>query len=147
MSKGRSRREARFLEAKARRRRRILAAVGAAIVAVVVVVVVVVASGGGGDEPVVAQLTLDDYSIAGELEVPAGDIRLEAVNVGEIPHNVGLRGGPISREFRPGDGGSVDIGDLAPGSYELYCDVIGHEDLGMVATLTVTEPGPESQEN
>jgi uncharacterized cupredoxin-like copper-binding protein len=144
MAKVPSRREQRYLQAKARRRRQIVAGLGAVVVAVVVVVVIVIASGGGGESTVVARLTLDDYTITGDLEVPAGgEIELVALNAGEVPHNVGLRGGRIGRDLPPGEQGSVNIGELVPGTYELYCDIAGHVELGMVATLTVTDPPPE----
>ncbi len=150
MAKARSRREQRYLEAKARTRRRVAAGIGAAVLAGVVVLVIVLSSGGGGSNAFVVQLTLDDYTITGDLEVPAGELELVASNVGEIPHNVGLVGGPIGRDLRPGERDAVNIGELEPGTYELYCDIAGHVDLGMVATLTVTEPSdteePETEE-
>lgn len=113
---------------------------GAAAVVVLGGLVVVLTGGGSDDgDKVVAGLTLDEYTIEGDLEIPAGDVRLEAVNVGAIPHNVGVRGGGITPELRSGEQGSVDIGELGPGTYELYCDVLGHEAQGMIATLTVTD--------
>jgi len=33
----------------------------------------------------------------------------------------------------------AELGTLAPGTYELYCDIAGHEAAGMLAELTVTE--------
>ncbi|MDH3706265.1 MAG: cupredoxin domain-containing protein [Acidimicrobiia bacterium] len=139
MAKAPSRREQRYLEQKARKRRMVLLGVGALVLVLLGGLALLLADGGGGDDKVVASLTLDEYTIEGDLEIPAGDIRLEAVNVGAIPHNVGVRGGAISAELRSGEEGSVDIGELGPGTYELYCDVLGHEAQGMVATLTVTD--------
>lgn len=143
MAKARSRREQRYLEAKTRTRRRIAAGVGAAVVVAAAALVIVLTAGGGGSNPFAVSLTLDDYTIAGDLEVPAGELELVASNVGAIPHNVGLRGGAISSDLGPGEQGSVNIGDLEPGVYQLYCDIAGHVDLGMIATLTVTEPPAE----
>ena len=61
-------------------------------------------------------------------------------NVGAIPHNVGIRGGPITPELAPRESAELDLGELVPGTYELYCDIVGHEDAGMVAPFTVV-PG------
>ncbi len=94
---------------------------------------------GGGDDAFTIDVALDDFTIEGDLVAPAGSVRLNAVNVGALPHNVGLRGGPISAELRPGGSIELDLGDLAPGTYELYCDVGDHVEQGMVATLIVTD--------
>ena len=85
-------------------------------------------------------MQLVDFGFEGDLEVPAGEVRLAAVNTGVEPHNIGIRGGAISNEVLPGASVEVDIGDLAPGTYELYCDIPGHEDLGMIAPFVVTAP-------
>ena len=44
-----------------------------------------------------------------------------------------------SAELRPGGSTELDLGDLAPGTYELSCDVADHVEQGMVATLVVTD--------
>jgi len=85
-------------------------------------------------------VALTDYTIEGDLVAPAGHVRLSAVNVGAIPHNVGVRGGPIGTDLRPGGSSELDLGELAPGTYEVYCDVSDHVVRGMVAQLVVTEP-------
>lgn len=94
------------------------------------------------DGVTVIQLQLGDYFIAGDLEVPAGRVRIKATNVGVLTHNVGVRRGPISRNLLTGETAALDLGELAPGTYELYCDVDDHTARGMVATLHVTEPVP-----
>ncbi len=133
-----SRREERYRQSKARDRRRLVGALGLAVAGAVVLGLIVASSGGGGDGASVAQLTLGDFTITGDLDVAAGDVRLEAVNQGKVPHNVGLRGGPITSDLRPGETATLDLGQLTPGTYELYCDLSGHVERGMVATLTVT---------
>jgi plastocyanin len=143
-----SRRAQRHHQRIVRRRRRLALAIGGGIVALGVVVGVVVGGtgGDGGDDPTsvgtVARLELGEYFIRGDLEVPAGNVTLSAVNVGAIAHNVGIRGGPITNSFGSGEEKTVDLGILAPGAYELYCDITGHVENGMVATLTVTAAEP-----
>ena len=70
--------------------------------------------------------------------MPAGPVRLAATNIGAIPHNVGIRGGPITTDLQPGASAELDLGELVAGSYELYCDVPDHAEQGMVASLVVT---------
>jgi uncharacterized cupredoxin-like copper-binding protein len=143
-----SRRAQRYLERKARARNRVLAATGAVLlVAVAVVVVVVVLSRGGSKGPPPAafvgttvDVALSEYAIRGNLTAPAGEVRLHAFNQGGATHNVGVRGGHISNDLRPGAETTVDIGNLAPGTYQLYCDISDHAQRGMVANLVITAP-------
>ena len=84
------------------------------------------------------KVVLGDYLIAGDLTAPAGNVRLEAVNQGGIIHNVGVRRGPISGSMQPGGAFTIDLGSLAPGTYQLYCDIVDHVEQGMVADLVIT---------
>jgi plastocyanin len=76
--------------------------------------------------------------IQGDLTAPAGNVRLQAINQGGIVHNLGIRGGPISGDMQPGKGFTLDVGSLAAGTYQLYCDIPGHVEKGMVANLVIT---------
>jgi plastocyanin len=139
-----SRRAQRYEARKARARRRMLVVIGV-VVLVTTVVVVVVSSASNDSAPTTTpyagstvDVTLGDYVILGNLTAPAGRVRLQAMNQGGIIHNVGIRGGPISGDMRPGKGFTIDLGQLAPGTYELYCDIVGHVERGMVANLVIT---------
>jgi uncharacterized cupredoxin-like copper-binding protein len=120
--------------------------VASALVMVAGIALVVGVSGGGSGTtattaPFVGStvnLVLGDYSITGNLTVPAGNVRLQAINQGGIIHNVGLTGRGISGDIRPGGSFTLDVGTLTPGTYKLFCDIAGHEALGMVAKLVVT---------
>jgi Cupredoxin-like domain len=127
-----------------RRNVTIVAVIGFVVVVGGVGLISIALDGGSSStpEPVDLHLKLGDYSISGELSVPAGDVRIEATNVGVVPHNVGIRRGPISGTLQSGKSLQLDLGNLAPGEYELYCDIPGHVALGMVAQLHVTEPVP-----
>jgi hypothetical protein len=140
-----SRRARRYQARRAKARRRVIAAVGVGL-AIIAVVVIVVVSGSGGDKAVApfdgstVEVTLGDYTIIGNLTAPAGKVRLHAVNGGGLRHNVGVRGGPISGDVLPGGDTTLDLGDLKPGTYQLYCDLVGHVEKGMVADLVITAP-------
>ena len=140
-----SRRALRYQQRRDRIRNRLIA-IASAVVLVSAGIGIAVVSGGGSDTtattvPFVGttlNLVLGDYVIEGDLTVPAGNVRLQAVNQGGIIHNVGIRRGPISGDMRPGGSFTLDIGALSPGTYQLYCDLTDHVELGMVADLTVT---------
>ncbi|MGZ4770720.1 MAG: cupredoxin domain-containing protein [Ilumatobacteraceae bacterium] len=146
-SGGTSRRAQRYLQRRAQIRNRVIGAISAVVVVVAIVVVVVLTR--GDDKPVAPpfvgstlNLVLGEYFIRGDLTAPAGEVRLHALNQGAIPHNVGIRGGHISNDIQPGRDTTVDIGNLAPGEYELYCDVPDHAQHGMVAKLIITAAVP-----
>ena len=74
---------------------------------------------------------------AGAKQVP---VRLELKNVGSLPHDIHVRKGDDDL------GGSEAIPDgetttttvtLAPGSYEIFCSIGDHADLGMTGELKV----------
>ena len=122
----------------------IAAIIGVALAVTVGVIVVVSGAGGGTTattapfDGTTAKLVLGDYTIQGDLTVPSGHVRLEAFNAGGLVHNVGIRGGPISGDMQRGKSFTIDVGVLAPGTYQLYCDIVGHVEHGMVANLVVT---------
>ena len=91
-------------------------------------------------EIVVRDMTIDP----GELSVPAGEIALAVTNEGPTPHNVRIRdaNGDVlfgTRDLRR-DESETTTGTLEPGEYTMFCSLPGHESLGVVGTLTVTEP-------
>ncbi len=140
-----SRRAQRYEERKARTRHRILAVIGVVVLVSTVIMVVVAKSGSNGSTATTTpfagstvDVILGDYVILGDLTAPAGLVRLRAINQGGIVHNVGVRGVPISGDMQPGKGFTLDVGQLAPGTYELYCDIVGHVEQGMVANLVIT---------
>lgn len=138
-----SRRVQRVQQQKARARHRWIAAIVGILLAITVGVIVVVSGGGGSTKPApfhgtVLQLTLGDYSIQGNLTLPRGPVRVQAFNAGGLVHNVGIRGVAISGDIQHGKSFTLDVGVLAPGTYQLYCDILGHVEHGMVADLVVT---------
>jgi uncharacterized cupredoxin-like copper-binding protein len=139
-----SRRAQRYQQRKVRARKRLIAAASTVVLVAGVALIVMVSGGGGKTEttaPFVGStlnIVLGDFTIAGDLTAPAGNVRLQAVNHGAIVHNVGIRRGPISGDMQPGGDFTIGLGTLAPGTYQLYCDIVGHVESGMVADLIIT---------
>ncbi|MBI2168013.1 MAG: multicopper oxidase domain-containing protein [Actinobacteria bacterium] len=85
--------------------------------------------------------TLSEFKIEpSELEAPAGHVMIKVANEGAVPHTLaGERGDPVTSELAGGESATLDLGELEPGTYKLFCDVPGHEAAGMKASLKVTE--------
>lgn len=99
---------------------------------------------GTSDDVIVSDLdlSLSEFSIDGDLSVPAGEVILNVVNGGSIEHNVEVRGlGVSSANLMSGGVDTLALGELEPGAYELFCSIAGHEASGMHAELVVTEAG------
>jgi plastocyanin len=146
-----SRRAQRYEQRKSRARHRVIAIASAVLLVGAIVAIVAVAAGGGGTTATTTpfngttlHIGLGDYTIFGDLTAPVGALRIEAENQGGIIHNVGIRGGPISADVRPGKSFTFDANVLTPGTYQLYCDIVGHVAKGMVADLIITGPVPST---
>lgn len=98
------------------------------------------AEGGGAAAGPALEVTAADFKLAPpELQAQAGKVPFEYVNEGPSFHTLVVEG--LEDEFKlEAAGGESDTGalDLQPGQYTLYCDVPGHRQAGMEATLTVT---------
>lgn len=70
-----------------------------------------------------------------------GPIDITLVNDGNLPHTLVVEDHD-GFTLRVNTQGDVDEGivDLDPGTYTIFCDIAGHRNAGMVATLTVEEP-------
>ncbi len=87
-------------------------------------------------------LSVQEFSITGDLVAPAGEVTLLIENNGSMAHNVAVRElDVVSNNVGSGGTTSLFLGDLPPGEYTLFCDIAGHEASGMIATLTVTGSG------
>ncbi len=110
------------------------------------VALIIFASSASDSGNSVAQTTLDvnlrEFSIDGNLVAPAGEVTLVMANTGSMDHNLGVRElGVISPNVGPGGTVQLALGDLAPGTYEVFCSIAGHEASGMVTSLTITGEG------
>lgn len=94
-----------------------------------------------GTDTIVSDLdiSLSEFAIDGELSAPAGEVVLNVVNGGAIEHNLAVRElGVQSNNLMSRGVDTLALGELEPGTYELYCSISGHEASGMVADLTIT---------
>ena len=98
-------------------------------------------SGGTAAAVTTANISLKEFSITGDLSVPAGDVTLVAKNNGSQVHNLYLKGGKGTKDIQPTQSDTLALGKLEPGSYTLVCLIAGHEAAGMKADLTVTAGG------
>ena len=97
------------------------------------------ASGGGGGGETV-DLSETEYKITpADPTVKAGTVTFAISNDGSIDHNIEIEGNGVEEEsdtFSAGDSGELTV-DLEPGTYEMYCAIDGHKDLGMEGEITV----------
>lgn len=98
------------------------------------------ASAAGGSSTI--DIALTEFKIGGNLTAPAGKVVLNVANKGTVEHNLTfVSTGAATKNLTSGTSQTLDLGDLKPGTYDVECEIAGHKDAGMKATLTVTEPG------
>jgi FtsP/CotA-like multicopper oxidase with cupredoxin domain len=121
----------------------------------------VAAACGGGDapaageaqaataaEPVAVEVMLSDFAIEpADIEVSAGtDITFTVMNHGPSPHTFGIVVGGETIETANIDAdasATLEVPALEAGTYDTLCTVPGHDQLGMVGTLTATDGGTD----
>ena len=96
-------------------------------------------TGGGGGETV--QVSETDFAIdPADPTVSAGTVTFEVTNDGETTHNLEIEGNGVEEELEAdlaaGESGTLTV-DLEPGTYEWYCPVGTHRDMGMEGEVTV----------
>jgi len=112
-------------------------------IGVIVIVAAAVGTGGSGSTGSstsggTVKVTLKEFSIAGDLNVPVGDVVLDVTNAGTTEHNLTVKQlNKATKNLSAGASETLDLGELKAGSYEIICSVPGHKEAGMVATLTV----------
>ena len=95
------------------------------------------ASGPSGEQ---AMVSVKEFSIT-PASVGAGG-SLHVMDDGAVAHNLAIDGTElITPDLQSGESAVLELGDLAPGSYTMFCQIPGHRDAGMEAELTVTEAG------
>jgi uncharacterized cupredoxin-like copper-binding protein len=86
------------------------------------------------------EVTLTEYKIEMPASVSAGPTTFKVTNTGKDTHGFEIEGNGIEKALKPrlkkGESGSLQV-DLKPGTYEVYCPVLGHKRRGMSLNLTV----------
>jgi len=100
------------------------------------------AGGGGGASGKTIDVTLKDFSIAvaSTGSLAPGTYTFRVTNNGPSSHNLTINGPGVSGKATPtfAAGGSQDLTvTLQNGSYDLFCSVPSHKQLGMDTHLTV----------
>jgi uncharacterized cupredoxin-like copper-binding protein len=97
-------------------------------------------AGGGGGAGGSVDISETEYKLdPSDPSVSAGKVTFNLTNDGGTTHNLEIEGNGVEEEsddIQPGQSTSLSV-DLKPGSYEIYCAIDGHKDLGMEGTLTV----------
>lgn len=112
------------------------------IVALVVTMSALALSACGGDDrpAATADLTVsmgDFWYRPAELTVPP-DAVLNIVNDGAVPHSWILQGAGVgTTAIGPGRSILVDLRDIRPGTYTIFCDQAGHTQAGQTGKLTI----------
>lgn len=124
-----------------------LTAVMAFLLAAVGIIVVVNGdSTSGGSKNVAAAapvtVTLSEFKITpAAISVSQGG-SLNVTNGGTMAHNLSVVDQSLqTKDLNPGQSQTLDVAKLAPGQYKVICAIPGHEQAGMVGTLTVTAGG------
>ncbi len=134
---------------------RTMGTIATAVVALVALVlsggalIVAAGSGSGGAVPAASipsestspasvAVELSEFAISpSAIEVAAGGT-LEVTNAGAIEHDLEVVGtSVITPMLGAGQSATLELGDLAPGVYDVICTVSGHDSAGMTGTLTV----------
>jgi len=120
--------------------------VGAFFLASMILVVVSTDSGTSSSTVAAAapvEVTLSEFKISpAMLTATAGSAKLHITNTGSQVHNVTIaKLNKKSPDIAGGKSGTLDLSDAPPGTYEVTCDITGHADSGMKATLVIAAAG------
>ena len=103
-------------------------------------------STGGSSGGTAATASLTEFAIDPDgLTVGEGGT-IEVTNDGTMVHNLAVADQDLkTADLAGGEAGTLDVSSLAAGEYEIFCDIAGHKDAGMVGTLTVGEGGGSAE--
>jgi uncharacterized cupredoxin-like copper-binding protein len=98
------------------------------------------ASGGGGGAGGSVDISETEYKLdPSDATASAGTVTLNVSNDGGVTHALEIEGNGVEEEtddISAGQSAKLSV-DLKPGTYEIYCPIDGHRDLGMEGSLTV----------
>ena len=97
------------------------------------------ASGGGGASSSVG-ISETEYKLdPADPTAKAGSVTFDVSNNGGVTHALEVEGNGVEEEtddISPGQSAKLTV-DLQPGTYEIYCPIDSHKDMGMEGSLTV----------
>ena len=86
---------------------------------------------------------LSEWAISfGATTLPSGDVQINVTNNGSSTHNLALKNAtntPTTPNLAGGDTATLNLTGLAAGTHQFICTIPGHETLGMIATLTLSD--------
>jgi plastocyanin len=95
--------------------------------------------------PAPITVTLSEFKITPAAINGAGKVQLNVVNGGTMTHNLSVPDlGKKTKDLAPGESQTLDLGSVKAGTYKVLCEIPGHADSGMVASLVVTAGGSAS---
>ena len=84
-------------------------------------------------------VTLSDFAIAPTAITAVNGAGIHVTNKGNVQHNLAVEGTTYATPMiDPGKSAHLDLSGLLPGDYTVICQVPGHKDAGMKATLHLT---------
>jgi uncharacterized cupredoxin-like copper-binding protein len=100
----------------------------------------------GGSAPKTVTVTETDFEIApANPTVKAGTVNFKVTNKGKVEHNLEVEapGGEVelAQNLQPGESRTLEVNLDKAGSYEWYCPVGNHRDVGMEGEVRVTGGG------
>jgi uncharacterized cupredoxin-like copper-binding protein len=100
----------------------------------------------GASAATTATVTLKEFSITPTvIEVPTGG-KLVVKNAGTMQHDLVVQGQNLKTPFiNAGSEADLDVSSLKEGTYDVFCDIPGHQAAGMQATLHVGAAGASGQ--
>ena len=91
-----------------------------------------------GQEPAgTVEVTMTDYAFSPTVIHVASGEQLHIVNDGELIHSFLIPDLGKGIELLPGDEGTLALPASAAGTHRVICDIVGHVDAGMVATIEI----------
>ncbi len=85
-------------------------------------------------------VSLTEYKVTVRSVIPKGVVTLNVTNDGSITHALeaeGPSGETETEDLAPGDSAKLKV-NFEKGSYELYCPISNHRDLGMTTDVDVS---------
>jgi FtsP/CotA-like multicopper oxidase with cupredoxin domain len=99
-------------------------------------------SGAGAGAPATATIHLTEFSLDPASVTLAAGGTLAVHNDGSVPHDLAIEGTDFRTPLVAAGGtANLKLTGLAPGTYNIICQVAGHSDAGMKGTLVVTSGG------